>query len=184
MNQFPIETQLKDAVAEMGRATAALSEKQLTWRAPQGHWSVAMAVEHLTLTALAMIKAIDEGCAQSKASGTMRDGDWKPTLMARWFLWILEPPYRMKVKTSAPFEPPPTKPAKEILAGFHSAHEELITRLPEYAKFDQNRTLVQSPFSASARYSLGTALAIIPAHMRRHLYQIGRIRNLPEFPKS
>ena len=75
--------------------------------------------------------------------------------------------------TPAEFHGQPNRPAHLVRSEFFTAHEELLHRLAGFEAWDQNARVVRSPFDARGklRYSLGLSLRIVPAHMRRHLWQ-------------
>jgi hypothetical protein len=41
---------------------------------------------------------------------------------------------------------------------------------------DPGRVMLRNPFFSAVRMKLGTALLILPAHERRHLWQAGNVR--------
>ncbi|MDX1979094.1 MAG: DinB family protein [Bryobacteraceae bacterium] len=178
-----IRDEIETAVQDADRLTAALNDRQLAWQPAPGSWSIAQNLEHLTITAQRMMEAMDAGCAKGSREGP-GSKPWQPSIFARWFLRILEPPAKMKVKTPAAFDPAPGRPLHTLMPEFRSTHRALTEKLAEYAQYDQNRTRVVSPFQSAIRYKLGTALAIIPAHLRRHLDQMRQIRNHAGFPAS
>jgi hypothetical protein len=179
LNRNGIDT----AAREIEELFSGLSGAQMQWQPAAGTWSILQNLEHLDLTARRMMEAMDAGCAQGPAADASSQ-PWRPGIFARWFLHILEPPVKMKVKTTRPFDPPPQRPAETVIAGFRESHRRLLDKLPEYAGYDQNRVRVVSPFQSAIKYKLGTALAILPAHLRRHAGQIRQLKNLPAFPKA
>lgn len=163
-----IETVLREAEAW----SAALIDEQMNWRPVPGEWSAAECLDHLTITCRRMMKAMDAGVDQLREKNQLYAGPAQPGLIGRCFLRILEPPVRkMKAKAPADFVPQPDRPAYVVRSEFAAAHQELIQRLTEFESWDQNVRIVVSPFQARIRYSLGLSLKIIPAHMRRHLWQ-------------
>jgi hypothetical protein len=128
-----------------------------------------------------MMKAIDNGADELRAKGAKASGPYRPSLLGRWFLWILEPPVRnAKAKAPAEFHGQTGRPAHIVISEFTGAHEELLHRLTEFEAWDQNQSVVISPFDARGKlkYSIGLSLRIIPAHCRRHIWQARKVLEL------
>lgn len=170
--QREIEAALRDA----RNLASSLTGEQMNWRPAPGVWSVAECLDHLTITGRRMMKAMDAAVDELRAKNMPYAGPARPSFIGRLFLKILEPPVRkMKVKAPVEFVPNPDRPAHLVLSEFTIAHEELLHRFPDFEAWDQNPRSVVSPFNTRIRYSLGLALTIIPAHMRRHLWQARQV---------
>lgn len=170
-----VEAALRDAQA----LAAGLDDARMNWRPAAGVWSVAEGLDHLTITCRRMMKAMDAGVDELRAKDQRYAGPSRPSWIGRVFLWILEPPVRkMKAKAPPDFVPKPDRPSHLVLSEFTIAHEELLHRWAELEAWDQNRRVVVSPFDPRIRYSIGLTLKIIPAHMRRHLWQAREVLKL------
>jgi hypothetical protein len=170
--------QLEEALAQAHGLADGLTEERMNYRPAPGVWSVGENLGHLTITARRMMKAMDAAVDSLREGGRRSDGPYRPSLMGRWFLWLLEPPVRaVKFKAPAEFHGAPDRVAHLVRGEFFAAQEELLHRLSEYEAWDQNARLVVSPFDPSRklRYSLGLSLRIIPTHMRRHLWQAQQV---------
>lgn len=166
-----VAAEIEAALAELTALAGKLSQDEINRQPTPGAWSVAQNLEHLTITCRRMMEEMDKACAATQP----KTGEpWKPGVFARWFLRSLEPPAKFKVKTPKEFDAPPQLDAQAVTGAFRYAHDQLLQRLTYYQRYDQNAVRVQSPFAKFIRYKLGTALAIIPAHMRRHLDQSRR----------
>jgi hypothetical protein len=171
--------QLEQALADAHQLTDALTEVQFHQAPPAGGWSVAQNLDHLTITARRMMKAMEAAVDELRQQNRPATGPYRPNPLSHWFLWMLEPPVRRgKFKAPGEFHGQPGRPPHLVKGEFFNAHEELLHRLPEFEAWDQNARLVVSPFDARGklRYSLGLSLRIIPAHLRRHLWQARQIR--------
>ena len=167
-------SQLEAALAGAHTLVDALAEDAMNSRPRAGVWSVAQNLDHLTITARRMMKAMDAAVDELAVKRQRATGDYRPNPLSRWFLWLLEPPVRRgKFKAPAEFHGQPNRPAHMVRSEFFTAHEELLHRLAGFEAWDQNARVVRSPFDARGklRYSLGLSLRIVPAHMRRHLWQ-------------
>lgn len=168
--------EIEALIREAEALTASLTDEQASERPRKGGWSVTENLDHLTISTRKMIKAIDD--AVERPGAARGGGPWKPSLAARLFLWILEPPVRlMKVKATPDYVPAPGRPKHVALGEFVAAHQEFAHKAEgDWAEFDANAVEVTSPFDAKVKYSLGTALAIVPAHGRRHIWQARQAR--------
>lgn len=170
------QREIEAALREARELATALTSEQMNWRPAPGVWSVAECLDHLTITCRRMMKAMDAAVDELRANNKPYAGPARPSLIGRLFLKILEPPIRrMKVKAPAEFVPNPDRPTHLVLSEFTIAHEELLHRFADFQAWDQNPRSVVSPFNSRIRYSLGLTLAIIPAHMRRHLWQARQV---------
>lgn len=168
--------QLEDALAAAHGLVDRLTEEQMNWRPRAGVWSVGENLDHLTITGRRMMQAMDAGVDVLREQGRRVRGAYRPNVLSYLFLWILEPPVRRtKAKAPADFHGVPDRPAHLVKSEFFTAHEELLRRLGEYEAWDQNARVVVSPFDARLRYSLGLGQLIVPAHVRRHLWQAGEV---------
>ena len=166
-----------DAASARTRAlVAGLDEAALTKRPPSGGWSVAEALQHLILTADAMIPLAEKALAELES--VSRKSTRKAGLgFVGWLLYAsLEPPARVKIRTTKPFEPiavddPPT------LAQRLGERDAKVRALIERASgLDTTSVKVTSPFNEKAKYNLYAAFRILLAHERRHLWQAERAK--------
>ena len=139
---------------------------------PRGGWAVGQCIAHLTRTAQEWAPRIERGLANAPAGSP----PYRPTLTGRLLAWFLEPPYRIKAKTVPIFTPRDRKlAATDLLAEFLDAQQEVerMLRLADGKAID--RIILSSPVSAKMKYDIYSALRILAAHERRHLWQAGRI---------
>ena len=79
-----------------------------------------------------------------------------------------------------PSEAPRTREA--ILADYHHAHTVVRQVIDAAAAVDINRATLPNPFLRIVRMKVCTALLVLAAHDRRHLWQAEQIRTAPDFP--
>jgi hypothetical protein len=139
---------------------------------PGGGWSAAECLEHVALTAekynLTIGAALDAG-TELKGEGPFQYG-----LLARLFLWTLEPPVRMRFKAPAPFAPRPQPDLHEALTAFIARHDELQQLLIQADGLNLAAIRVESPANAKLKLPVGAAFGVLTAHARRHLWQARR----------
>ena len=166
-----------DAVsADARRLWGELPAERLLARPTADAWSPAENLEHLSLTAERFLPGLREGLETIRRDGRRSHGPLKPDLIGRFFRWVLEPPVRLRVKTTQPFEPLLREDAspEAVLERFLALQDELRELCASVDGWAADRVKVTSPFAKNVRYSLYSALIIIPAHARRHLWQARR----------
>src|SRR5262245_41314949 len=170
-----IQYQIEEATQRAHRICDGVDDRGFRRRPIPTSWSAAECIAHLSLTTNAFLPLID----RALETGTKRkvertDGYHKD--LAGWLLcWFIEPPFRMRVRTTQPFEPvnPPDKVA--VLDEFDMLQSELANRIEQSVGRDLERLKVVSPFSSHVTYNLFSAFCVILAHQRRHLWQTEQI---------
>lgn len=138
---------------------------------PSAHaWSVSECVQHLVLTADRVLPLLDAALDPQTPTTPVR-GPYRRSLFGRLFAWSLEPPYRIRFTTSAPFVPAAARPAEVDLDDLHQRHVALHAHIARADRWPLDRIRIQSPFDRRLRYSVFTALHVLAAHERRHLWQ-------------
>lgn len=171
-----IKQELLDARERARRVTKGLTEEQWGRRPSGGSWSIAECLVHLNLTSERAIPIIDEAIATGRERKIEGTGPFRRGLIGWALLRFLEPPYRMKVRTSEPFVPARVEPMAETLERFDYLQLELQGRVDRAAGLDLNRLRVTSPFAEQVKYNLYVFLAVLPVHQRRHLWQAEQVR--------
>jgi hypothetical protein len=98
------------------------------------------------------------------------------------FVYLNEPPPRIKAKAPSRVQPAPERSRHEIVAALRAYQVQFVDRLRQANGLDLARARVGSPVSRWVRISLGSGFAVMAAHERRHLWQAQRITELPGFP--
>lgn len=170
--QLPELHQALDDTEHRAHALAARAGHDGWMRAPgPGRWSPSECVQHLVATLDAFIPLVDAALEQAPRTGVPVRGPFAPDLGARLLIWMLEPPYRMRSRTSERFVPPAARHPEEDLAEFVARHEQWRARMRRADGLPLDRLKVPSPFVRGMRYSLYSTFCIIPVHERRHLWQ-------------
>jgi hypothetical protein len=118
---------------------------------------------------------LDEGIADAIRRGLYGPGPYTYNWVGRVFVWIMEPPVRVRAKAPKPFQPAPSRPRRDIMAAFHAYQVQYIDRLRQASGLDLARARVASPVVRWLRMPLGSAFAVMLAHERRHLEQARRV---------
>lgn len=136
-----------------------------------GRWSASECVQHLVASIDAFLPLVDEALARAERPASPAVGPYRPDLLGRVLLWVIEPPYRLKAKTSARFIPAAARTADVDLAELVGRHEAWHARMRRASGYRLDAIHLASPFVSRVRYSLYTTFCIVPTHERRHLWQ-------------
>ena len=161
--------------ADADALTAPLNDAQFAWQPGPASWSVAHCLDHLNATARSYLPVLDEGIADAIRRGLYGPGPYTYNWVGRAFVWIMEPPVRVRAKAPKPFQPAPSRPRRDIMAAFHAYQVQYIDRLRQASGLDLARARVASPVVRWLRIPLGSAFAVMIAHERRHLAQARRV---------
>lgn len=162
---------LLSATRDAQQLCTELSAEALVRRVMPGTWSIAECLMHLALTSRKSIPIAEAGLA----AAPREDGKLRRDLIGIALEVALEPPYRLRSKTSAAFDPQGEN-VSDALQHFRSTQETLIQIVESSRGLAIDRVKVRSPFDARVRYNLYSFFRILAAHERRHLWQASRIR--------
>ena len=158
---------------------SGLSRQQLSAHPARGGWSIAQCLVHLTVTTDAFLPPLAEVLA-SLPGGETRV--YRLDAAGALLVWLMEPPYRMRTRTPPRFHPRDLRSADEIAEGFSASQDRVQDLMGRSEGKPLDRARIISPFNASVRYSAYSALRILAAHQRRHLWQATRVR--AELPRA
>lgn len=147
----------------------------LTTPTPNGGWSVAECLDHIAKTLDAYLPGLRTAVAENQSRKA--EGPFHYGLLARTFLWIIEPPVRMRVRAPTMFAPRPQPDIQSALTAFVESHNRLQELLPLADGLDLAGIRVVSPANEKIKLPLGAAIGVLTAHARRHLWQARRILN-------
>lgn len=169
-----LRRELDEATARAQALAGSLDGGAFARRPAEGSWSPAECLVHLSLTTKAFLPLIDDALGNAQASPLDPSRRYRRDLVAWLLTRMMEPPARMKVKTTPPFMPEATAPRMEILREFETLQAAFARRIEQANRYDISRVKVRSPFSQTMRYSLLGGFTAILAHERRHLWQAER----------
>ncbi|HEX8352893.1 MAG TPA: DinB family protein [Pyrinomonadaceae bacterium] len=176
--------ELRAGGREARKVFGGLSAAQLNWKPSAGRWSVGQCFEHLIKTNSTFVPDIER-----VAAGTYRSSLWARVsplsgLFAGLILKALDPEKGRKTKAPRVFEPASSDVGADVIERFARHQEELSERMRATAGADLRRTMVTSPVSAVATYSLLDAYRILVAHGRKHFEQARRVTEAEGFPAA
>ncbi len=158
-----------DAASDRAKKLAeGLPEGSLMRRPWPDQWSIAENLRHLDLTSNAFLPVLEEAAARGRREGDHGQGPFRLDFWGLALKWYLEPPARWKSKATKPFEPSNTAAA---LGAFLQSQARLRQRFEALKGLALDKIKVTSPFAKRVRYSVWSALNLILAHERRHLWQ-------------
>jgi hypothetical protein len=169
--------QIDSVNAEARALVDAHTPSDLMRPAPDGGWSVAECLDHVATTVEKYLPAIRAALEEGRANGVTGVGPFHYGFLARTFLWILEPPVRMRVKAPGAFKPRPQPDPAAALAAYLTQHAELQKVLLLADGLDLAAIRVTSPASERLKLPAGAVIGILTAHARRHLWQARRALN-------
>ena len=155
------------------RLWSAVSLERLAQRSRTNSWSAAECVEHLNVSLRVFLPRMNAAVAQARCLPPASGQPGKLTGMARWLVWWLEPPSRLRLPTSRPFVPLQFDAAR-VLPDFIALNRELADLADCASGLRLDEVRIHSPFAESIEYSAYAAFRIIAAHNRRHLWQARR----------
>lgn len=176
-----IVTAFEAAQARLHTLAGALPEERWNQRADPERWSVAECVAHLNLTGEAYLPVMRDALERA------RDLDAPPPRRYRrdpvgWLLCVATGPMarigRLRlgaVRTPDAFAPERELPRDRVMAEFDRLQEEQIALVRDSAGQPIHRVKIRSPFGPKLRYSLYSALRMLPEHQARHAAQAERV---------
>jgi hypothetical protein len=178
----PLPADLQSVLNELHRTdeeasqfVSGLSDAQLNWHPSPTAWSVAQCLAHLGQMNSVLTAALRTAVRQANKNSVVPRQPIQPGWFGRWFIKQMEAPPRRKMKTPRQGIPEAHKSGEEILRAFIAAHDELRSLIHEARDLDLNRIRFHNPFIGLLRYTVGTALLVIGAHDRRHLWQARQV---------
>ena len=180
---------LVEAWLEIERETellvAPLDDEQFNWSPTAGAWSIAQCFDHLNRVDHLYLTHLKKALASARATGSARRDPIAPTWFGRRFISSQEPPVRTRVRTFRRLRPAVRKLKAEVWPEFVRLHGQLrMLAGNECVSVDLNRMRFANPIVPVFRIRAGTALHVIAAHDRRHVWQAQNVRALPGFPRS
>ena len=156
------------------RLAAAVPAERWAQRPGEGGWSVAECVAHLNLTSHAYVGPLRQALARGRTAGGAAPARYRRDLLG-WLVWrAVRPETRVKVKTPAAFVPTATAPRAELLAEFDRLQDEMVELTRQGDGLALGKLKIVSPFGPGFKYSVYSALTILPTHQHRHLQQAER----------
>lgn len=144
-------------------------------------WSIAECFDHLAKTNNAYLAEMEKAAVSARARQRFRKGPATPGFLGAWFARTQEPPVRQRMKAFRSIVPQAQASLGPALEGFLTSHAKVRAFATTNADLDLARIRFRNPFVWGVRFSLASALWIIAAHERRHLWQARQI-HVPREP--
>jgi hypothetical protein len=164
-----VEKEINDATRRAWTLVQSTDGRLFTVRPRAMSWSAAECLAHLTLSTELFLPVLRKAIEASRAKAN-RKSTPRMDVLGSVLRWFMEPPIRMRSKTTAPFVPKSVRAKADAFGEFASMQEKLIDLLRDARNADLRRKLV-SPFDKRVRYNIYSAFRIVAAHQRRHLWQ-------------
>jgi hypothetical protein len=157
---------------------AQLRPEQLRWKPGDDEWSVAECLDHLVSTGYLYYPRLDEALDSVNSDGDL--SPYEPSVLAKLFIWTISPDAGIKVRAFEPFEPKHPKEDVAILDMFDGQQSELLELISRADTVNINGGKFTTP--GLVRLTIGEGLTMVVQHQRRHVLQIERLRDHPNFP--
>lgn len=167
-----LKRQFDACSAETQQLMNSLPEGDLTQRPPRQGWSVAECIEHLTATTRLYLPILASALENAPAGSGPYKMDWRGRLLK----WVLEPPYRTRVKTMASLEPS-IRDAARVLPDFLASQQQLCEAMERWRGRGLDDVRITSPFNKRLRYNIYSLFNVVAAHQRHHLWQAQRVKD-------
>lgn len=159
-----------------------LSVEQLSFRPTPAQWGLAEICSHLDRITTLYLPAIDDGIRRGHADAAYSDRAFQGNVVSRLLVWSMEPPVRVKMRSPQALLPLPDRAPDDARQAYRASQNALELRLERAAGLDLAHVRVVPPTLKGLRLALGTVLAVLLAHERRHLWQGTEIRQSAAFP--
>lgn len=171
-----IRQEVKESSEHARKLVSGMSDEQLLRRPAPERWSVAECLAHLTKSAELNLPRVDTALAEASQRNLRGDGPFQLDFVGGLLKWSLEPPYRMKVKTTAAFQPESLEPVAQVLPRFLASQTEILARVDRAQGLALDQVKITSAFNSKVHYNAFAAFHIMLAHVRRHLWQAEQVK--------
>ena len=175
-----LEEQLDAAERDAQTLVIGLDEERGGWQDGSGSWSVAECLDHLATANRVYLQAMEESAIRARQQGRLRRGPATPGYVGRWFIRMLEPPAKVRLKAPKSIRPRTRPPLADAFASFRTSQDAVRDFLRSFGELDLAAVRFRNPFVRGIRFSLATGLNVIAAHERRHLWQAWAVRRSAE----
>lgn len=146
---------------------AGADEATFTRPRPDGGWSPASILDHLSVMNRLYLPRIERAIATAVPSSRR---DWRPTLTGRMLRRGVTT--SMKIKTLSIFKPEDPKSDSHSLDRFLSSQGDLLRTLDSSKELHWRSVRLSSPASELVKLNLGDIFVVLADHGDRHLAQI------------
>ncbi len=161
-----------------------LSDRQVNWRPEYDKWSVLDNLLHINITNQSYLDNIlgKLNVLRKAEKPFIQDAEW--SILGRFFLYLMEPPYRLRFKAPKKLLPKNPLLREETVLQFMDIHNKIEAMLNQAVYYRLKGLRFYSPGSRHFSWSFVEIVSILAAHERRHLWQAEQIVSLPLFPQK
>lgn len=142
-----------------------------------GGWSVGECFEHMNILGRGYVANLQKAVADGRKKGLTGSGKVKYGFFAQKFISSMEPPYKMKLKTTPAMQNKDKNLSKEnVLAEFLKIQDELLEILKSAQGLDFKKIKAPSMFFKLFKMNVGEWLGSMASHERRHLWQASNVK--------
>lgn len=156
------------------RIEQTLDSAALSWRPPNGGWSIGTVFEHLCVANDSYLEVLRRLVANApRGTGSHEALPWKRSFAGR----LLVHSFKSSRKMSAPkiYRPSP-EPRPNVIGEFLERQRELVSLIERSMTLEWQRIRMASPVTRIIRMNIGDAFDVLVTHAERHFQQIDRIR--------
>lgn len=169
INQF---VQARDQVDDWKKN---INPSLLNSRPAPERWSAAECLDHLVEFGTTYLSTISGGLESASVGLSSDQTPFPPRFYWRWVIRFFEPPYKIKLKTIASFQPKGNALGSEaeVINSFNDLQSRYVEQLiyARQHKIDLSAVKVPHPVLSFLKMSISECLAVTEAHQRRHLWQ-------------
>ena len=163
---------------------SSLTDEQFNWRPAPNRWSMCECFDHLNITAEQLfIPRIDAAIADARRRGLTSAGPFVYPALQRLFLRMNEPPPKIRFKAPTILKPKLIRPLAAVHGDFLNWQDRLGELIRQADGLDLQKARHRSLMPLWT-WSLGTFMAVMLAHERRHIWQAREVRNATGFPSA
>ncbi|MES2766342.1 MAG: DinB family protein [Bacteroidota bacterium] len=154
-----------------------LSESDFNKQPSTGGWSVGECFEHMNILGRGYVANLQKAVAEGRKKGLTGSGKVKYGFFAKKFISSMEPPYKMKLKTTSAMQTKDKNLSKEkVLAEFLKIQDEMLEILKSAQGLDFKKITAPSMFFRFFKMNVGEWLGSMASHERRHLWQASNVK--------
>ncbi|MCF8241332.1 MAG: DinB family protein [Melioribacteraceae bacterium] len=153
-----------------------LSDGQLNMKPSPDRWSILQQINHIAVSTEVYLEKINSPVKIVNLSNKS-DSEYRPGLLGKYFVKLLEPPVKKRLKTFPIFKPKNELTGKLVMNDFIAVNEKIKNTITGMENIDLNKSKIMNPLIKFIKWRLGDAFQICAAHSRRHLWLSEQIKN-------
>ena len=166
-----LDSQFREISARASALAGSTGVALCVRRPKEGSWSVVECIQHLNLSADEYFPLWSQAIALAKRRKGAPDAPYRMDLLGRLLFLALEPPSKLRSKTSSPFIPADSLDAQTVFAEFEEKQQRIVNKMLTCRGLAIDAIKMASPFNNKLRYSVWSSFVVTAAHGRRHIWQ-------------